>query len=151
VVTPDHRYAGLVSRVAALGVDVLLIAAIASAIRVLPEVVWRTVTHLPTPGWLTAIFGFAAAVLPFLYFTLSWWLPGQTLGQMLLGIAVRRHNGEDPTLIQAALRAAFGLTLAPLWMIGMLAILWDDRRRAWHDRVFRTVVPYVTKRKAQQA
>ena len=61
---------------------------------------------------------------------------------MLIGIAVRRHNGEeDPTLVQAALRAAFGLTYAPLWIVGLLAILWDPKRRAWHDKVFRTVVP----------
>jgi uncharacterized RDD family membrane protein YckC len=131
---------------AALGVDVVLICASASAVRVLPEVVWRTITHLPVPGWLSATFGLAAAVLPFAYFTLCWWLPGQTLGQMLLGIGVRRHNGEDPTLVQAALRAGFGLTVAPLWMVGMLAILWDEKRRAWHDRVFRTVVPYVSRR-----
>ena len=79
----------------------------------LPEVVWQTVTNRPTPGWLSAAFGLAAALLPFADFTLCWWLPGQTLGQMLFGIAVRRHNGEeDPTLVQAALRAALGLTLS---------------------------------------
>jgi uncharacterized RDD family membrane protein YckC len=148
VTVPDHRYAGLVSRLAALSLDVILIVAAASAVRVLPEVVWKTITHLPVPGWASYCFGLAAAVLPFLYFTLCWWMPGQTLGQMLLGIGVRRRNGEDPTLIQAALRAGFGLTLAPLWMVGMLAILWDEERRAWHDRVFRTLVPYVRRKQA---
>ena len=145
--TPDHAYAGLVSRLAALGVDLILIVAVASAVRVLPEVVWKTITTLPVPGWLRATFALAAAVLPFLYFALCWWLPGQTVGQMMLGIAVRRHNGvEDPTLIQSALRSAFGLALAPLWMVGMVAVLWDTKRRAWHDKVFRTVVPYVARR-----
>ena len=149
--TPDHAYAGLVSRLAALGVDLSLVVAAASAVRVLPEVVWKTITHLPVPGWLLATFGLAAALLPFLYFALCWWLPGQTVGQMLLGIAVRRHNGqEDPTLIQAALRSAFGLALAPLWLVGMAAILWDDKRRAWHDKIFRTVVPYVARRRGAQ-
>jgi uncharacterized RDD family membrane protein YckC len=148
VATPDHTYAGLVSRLAALGVDLILIVAAAGAVRVLPEVVWKTITTLPVPGWLKDTVGLAAALLPFLYFALFWWLPGQTVGQMLLGIAVRRHNGhEDPTLVQAALRSAFGLTLAPLWLVGMAAILWDSKRRAWHDRVFRTVVPYVTRRR----
>lgn len=148
---PDHTYAGLVSRFSALGVDILIIAAVASAVRVLPEVVWKTVTHLPVPGWLSATFGLAAALVPFLYFTLFWWLPGQTIGQMLMGIAVRRYNGqEDPSLIQAALRSAFGLALFPLWMVGMVAILWDSRRRAWHDKVFRTVVPYVRRSRKTQ-
>jgi uncharacterized RDD family membrane protein YckC len=148
VATPDHAYAGLVSRLTALGVDIVLIVAAASAVRVLPEVVWKTITTLAVPGWLRATVALAAAVLPFLYFALSWWLPGQTVGQMMVGIGVRRHNGvEDPTLIQAALRSAFGLTLAPLWMVGMLAVLWDTKRRAWHDKVFRTVVPYVARRR----
>jgi uncharacterized RDD family membrane protein YckC len=70
---------------------------------------------------------------------------------MLMGIAVRRNNGhEDPTLIQAALRSAFGLALFPLWMVGLLAILWDEKRRAWHDKVFRTVVPYVRRVRTTQ-
>jgi uncharacterized RDD family membrane protein YckC len=153
VATPDHHYAGLVSRISALGVDLILIAAAAGAVRVLPEVVWKTVTNLPVPHWLSTAFGLAAALLPFLYFTLCWWLPGQTVGQMLVGIAVRRRNGhEDPSLIQAALRSAFGLALFPLWIVGLLAILWDPKRRAWHDKVFRTVVPYVSRlRKTPQA
>jgi uncharacterized RDD family membrane protein YckC len=146
VAAPDHHYAGLVSRISALGVDLILIAAAAGAVRVLPEVVWKTVTNLPVPHWLSTAFGLAAALLPFFYFTLCWWLPGQTVGQMLVGIAVRRHNGhEDPSLIQAALRSAFGLALFPLWIVGLLAILWDSKRRAWHDKVFRTVVPYVSR------
>jgi uncharacterized RDD family membrane protein YckC len=151
VATPDHAYAGLVSRLAALSVDLILVVVAASAVRVLPEVVWKTITHVPVPGWLSNTFGLAAALLPFLYFALCWWLPGQTVGQMLLGIAVRRHNGqEDPTLIQAALRSAFGLALAPLWLVGMVAILWDAKRRAWHDKIFRTVVPYVARRRGAQ-
>lgn len=143
---PDHHYAGLVSRISALGVDLILIAAGSGAVRVLPEVLWKTVTHLPTPHWLSMAFGLAAALVPFLYFSLFWWLPGQTVGQMLMGIAVRRNNGhEDPTLVQAALRSFFGLAMFPLWIVGLLAILWDSKRRAWHDKVFRTVVPYVSR------
>lgn len=148
---PDHHYAGLVSRISALGVDLAIVAAASGAVRVLPEVVWKTVTHLSTPHWLSTAFGLAAAVLPFLYFTLFWWLPGQTVGQMLMGIAVRRNNGhEDPTLVQAALRSGFGLALFPLWIVGLLPILWDSKRRAWHDKVFRTVVPYVSRLRKSQ-
>jgi uncharacterized RDD family membrane protein YckC len=46
------------------------------------------------------------------------------------------------SLPQSGLRALVGLLLPPLWLIGMLAVLWDERRRAWHDRLFRTVVCY---------
>jgi uncharacterized RDD family membrane protein YckC len=84
----------------------------------------------------------ASIGLPWGYFTISWWLAGQTLGGMLLGVAVLRNNGEELGLLHAAVRAAIGLLFAPLWLVGLLAVLWDDQRRAWHDKVFRTVVRF---------
>jgi uncharacterized RDD family membrane protein YckC len=86
-----------------------------------------------------------AVALPWLYFTGSWWLANQTVGDLIVGIAVVRPDGGELSLIHAAIRAAIGLLLAPLWMVGMVAILWDDKRRAWHDKVFRTEVRYATR------
>ena len=83
-----------------------------------------------------------AALLPWAYFTTCWWLSGQTAGDLLLGIVVRHRDDQGVSLLQAAIRAAFGLAVAPLWLVGLIAVLSDERRRAWHDRVFRTVVRY---------
>jgi uncharacterized RDD family membrane protein YckC len=138
---PDHAYAGLISRVAALAIDIMVVTIGSAAVRVLPPVIWREVIGRQ-PAWLTIGSAALAAALPWAYFTLCWWLAGQTVGDMLLGIAVQRQNGDDPTLLQSALRAAVGLLLFPLWIIGLVAILWEPQRRAWHDRIFRTVVRY---------
>jgi uncharacterized RDD family membrane protein YckC len=139
---PHRAYAGLVSRLSALAVDVGVLTLLCLTTRLVPDFAWEQVLGRPAPQWLTATAGLAAALLPWAYFTLCWWLNGKTIGSAFLGVAVRRHNGHDLTLVQAALRAAIGLLLAPLWMIGLLAVLWDSERRAWHDVLFRSVVVY---------
>ncbi len=145
--TPDtHRdYAGLVSRISALAIDVATLSAATIAVRLLPEVAWRQLILRDPPGWFTWTVAAMAAVLPWVYFTLCWWLTGQTLGDLLIGVAVRRRDGRDVSLIQAALRAAVGLLLAPLWLVGLVVVLWDSRRRAGHDLLFGTVVRYAAR------
>ncbi|HEU0238677.1 MAG TPA: RDD family protein [Micromonosporaceae bacterium] len=134
-----NQYAGLVSRVASLIVDVAVLTVAGIVISVLPTVAWQQVIGR-SPGWLATSCGIVAAVFPWVYFTGAWWLTGQTLGGLLLGTAVRRTDGRRVLLIQAASRALIGLAIPPLWLIGLVAVLWDGRRRAWHDVVFRTVV-----------
>jgi uncharacterized RDD family membrane protein YckC len=135
-------YAGLVSRLIALVVDVALLTVAGLAISVLPGLAWDEVIGT-SPGWLGASSGLLAALLPWLYFTFCWWSTGQTAGGLLIGTGVRRTDGRRVSIALAALRAAIGLALAPLWLVGLVGILWDSRRRAWHDVVFRTVVRLV--------
>lgn len=143
---PTHPYAGLVSRLAALGTDVLLLTVLELSIRSLPTLAWEQMVVRPAPGWLSAGSAVLVILLPWSYFTAGWWLSGQTAGSRLFGIAVQRPDGRVPSFPRAAGRAAIGLLLPPLWMVGLLATLWDQRRRAWHDRVFGTVVRYVGRR-----
>jgi uncharacterized RDD family membrane protein YckC len=138
----DHTYAGLVSRLAALSIDVVVVTVASTVVRTAPPVMWEGVLGGSAPGWLTVGSAALASLFPWLYFTLCWWLTGQTVGDIALGVIVCRQDGARVSLIQAGLRALIGLALAPLWIVGLLAILWEPRRRAWHDRVFRTVVRY---------
>jgi uncharacterized RDD family membrane protein YckC len=139
----SHRaYAGLVSRLAALTIDVALLTGVVLAVRVLPTAAWSEVLNRPEPTWLRSGATLVAALVPWLYFTTGWWLANQTVGDMTLGLVVLRRDGGDLSLPHAAIRAAAGLLLAPLWIVGLLPILWDDERRAWHDKVMRTVVRY---------
>jgi len=135
----ESRYAGLASRVTALAIDAAILTITALTISILPVVAWREVIGT-SPSWLKALCGILAAVLPWLYFTLSWHWSGQTAGNLLIGIAVRRDGGGGVSIVQAGLRAAIGLAFAPIWLAGLLGILWSKRRRAWHDVVFRTIV-----------
>jgi uncharacterized RDD family membrane protein YckC len=135
----SRAYAGLASRLVALTVDVALLTVAGLLVSLLPPLAWSQVVGDP-PGWFTATCAVIAAALPWAYFTAAWWFGGQTAGGLLVGIRVARTNGQRPRLLQAALRAFIGLLLVPLWLIGLVWVLWDPRRRAWHDIVFRTVV-----------
>lgn len=139
---PRTVYAGLVSRLAALLVDVGLLTIATTAVGTLPVLAWQQVSPLGAPAWLGTATAVAAGLLPVAYFTGCWWLTGQSVGGLLTGIAVVDTHGGRLSLPHAFLRAAGGLLLAPLWLIGLLAVLWGERRRAWHDRVFRTAVRY---------
>jgi uncharacterized RDD family membrane protein YckC len=134
-----HAYAGLASRLVALIVDVALLMIAGLSLSILPGLAWAQVVGDP-PGWFTATCAVIASALPWAYFTGAWWIGGQTAGGLLVGTKVARTHGQRPMLVQAALRAFVGLALVPLWLIGMAWVLWDPRRRAWHDVVFRTVV-----------
>lgn len=148
---PHRAYAGLVSRLAALIVDVALLGIGIATVRLLPPLVWEEIYGRTAPSWLSSGAGLVAAALPWLYFTVCWWLTNQTVGDLVIGIEVRNTNGGGLSLPHAALRAAVGLLLAPVWMVGLLSILWDRRRRAWHDRVLRTVVRYTPKARGASA
>jgi len=146
-----NAYAGLVSRLVALLVDVALLTLTALAISTLPELAWQEVLVRPVPGWFSAGVTVAAALLPWAYFTACWWLTGQTVGNLLFGVVVVRSDGQELSFLRAAARSLAGLLLAPLWLLGLLAVLWDERRRAWHDRIFRTVVRYTVKARAARS
>jgi uncharacterized RDD family membrane protein YckC len=141
----DHEaYAGLVSRVAALGIDVVVLILGSLAVGGLPPLAWEKLITPKSPDWLNMAAEVAAFLLPWAYFTAFWWLTGQTIGDLVTGITVYRVDGGDVGFVRAAIRAAGGLALAPLWLVGLLAVLWDRRRMAWHDYVFRTTVRYDT-------
>lgn len=132
-------YAGLVTRLAALVVDSLLLAMAVPAVALGPPQIWSAVVG-PAPGWLKATAQICGALLPLAYFTAAWWSTGQTVGDVVFGIVVRRNRAGHVGVVRAFLRALFGLILAVVWLFGMVLILTDGKRRALHDRLFGTVV-----------
>jgi uncharacterized RDD family membrane protein YckC len=142
--SPHLSYAGLISRLSALAVDVTLLCGATISFRLLPGVAWTQIINNTAPGWLDTVAALLAGLLPWLYFTICWWVNGQTLGDMLIGVSVRHDDGRALSLPWAAVRAAVGLLIAPLWMLGLVYVLWDKRRRALHDLLFGTVVPYTS-------
>jgi len=136
-----HAYAGMVSRLSGLGVDVLVVAiAVLVVGRGLPEI-WELVVGSP-PSWLLTTLTWAANFTPAVYFSGAWRLTGETVGAALFGTVVRRKDGRRVGIIRAVLRAVVGLLVAPLSLVGMVTVLWDDRRRSLLDMVFGTVVRY---------
>jgi uncharacterized RDD family membrane protein YckC len=139
---PHRGYAGLVTRVLGLAVDTIVVSIAVIATDQLPTLAWQAMIGR-SPHWLEVSTGILARLLPLLYFAGCWWLGGQTAGALLAGVAVRRPDGRHLGLTRAVLRAVICFVLAPLWVIGLLAVLWDGDRRALHDMLFSTVVRHV--------
>jgi uncharacterized RDD family membrane protein YckC len=141
-VLPHRAYAGLVTRLLGLAVDAFVLTAVVIATDQLPTLAWQAMVGR-SPHWLEVATGTLARLLPLLYFSGCWWLGGQTAGALLVGVSVRRPDGRHLGPVRATLRAVAGLALAPLWVIGLVTVLWDGERRALHDKLFSTVVRHV--------
>lgn len=138
---PRSAYAGLVTRLGALTVDGVVLAIAVSLVINVPQSIWSSLEG-ESPGWIDVVAQAVAAALPPFYFALFWWGTGQTLGGLLFGTVVRAGDGAHLSLLRAGVRAFVGLLLPVVWLIGLVTVLWDGRRRAFHDRVFGTVVRY---------
>jgi len=117
-VSPRHgQAAGLVSRGAAalvdLGVVWLISAAIAFSLTLVQSVLDDDVRGLDLNGIAAAA---AGSIVLLLYLWFSWAAPGRTVGQLLLGLRVRRVGGGRVGPLRALARAwmatyVFGLLL----------------------------------------
>ena len=93
---------------------------------------------LQDPGTPLALFGVIFAA----YFLLSESFGGQSLGKMLLGLRVVEDDKyQKPTgLSHAAVRLALFVMGGACLGLGLLASLWDSKRRPWHDRYSGSIV-----------
>ncbi|MBO3750176.1 RDD family protein [Streptosporangiaceae bacterium NEAU-GS5] len=144
---PAHgAFAGLVSRVAALLIDVLVLV-VASAAVYAVLVGGASLTFDGIPSWIHSVTQAVVSALPTVYFTVAWWLTGQTVGDAVMGVAVRDRALRRLGFVRALLRAVVGLALAPVWLVGLVSVLLDARRRSLLDMVFGTVVVYAPARR----
>lgn len=134
-----HGYAGFATRLTGLAADSLLLTVAGLLVSGLPPMIWRQMTG-DDPQWLVALSGALAGLLPWAYFAACWALSGATIGALLVGTRTCRSDGTTLGPLRAAVRALVGLVIAPVWLVGLLGVLTDGRRRAWHDRLFGTVV-----------
>jgi uncharacterized RDD family membrane protein YckC len=132
--TPTER-GGLITRGLAFALDLLLVdvafagvaaivALIASAFTGGEGGISYAALAVGSVTWF-AVVGF--------YLVAFWSLAGQTLGMRFLGVRV---GGEGPLPLRQSLRRLVGLGLAVIPLgVGLLGILFDERRRAWQDRL----------------
>jgi uncharacterized RDD family membrane protein YckC len=88
---------------------------------------------LPTWPWLLGYLAFLGLVYAG-YFTGT---TGQTLGKMATGLRVVDRAGHPPGFLRAFARGTLGALGVALAGLGLLPMVFDPARRAFHDRVFR--------------
>jgi uncharacterized RDD family membrane protein YckC len=139
---PTER-AGAVTRGIAFGLDVLVVNLTFSGLAALAALIASAFT-----GNSNGVSGQALAAGTVLWFALGslylvgfWSLAAQTLGMRFLGIRLDvEGRGLRPGL---AVRRLIGMTLAAIpFGLGFLGIFFDQRRRAWDDRLSKTDVVY---------
>ncbi|MBA1201764.1 RDD family protein [Pseudomonas capeferrum] len=80
------------------------------------------------------------------FFAKFWTHGGQTLGMQVWGVRVQNADGSAISLWQALLRFVVGIASWLCFGLGFLWILWDKRKRGWHDIYSETELVRVPKR-----
>lgn len=157
------QYAGFVSRLVAMLIDLLIIGAVNiilgwifsfllnltgitivdcefdfpnmfSGVSIFLDTVWCTVFVLVIP---TTYFLFIIG-----YPILLWTLVGQTIGKYVMGVRVVRMDGKRVTLF-TAVRRLIGYAVSFFVLgLGFFWILASNQRQGWHDKIAGTYVIY---------
>ena len=142
--TMSGRYAGPVSRLGALGLDLFLISStftlLVAGVAYLVDVLFGS-SFDPTEseGWIFAV---ALLFYGFSYFWISQSLTGRTVSQALFGLKVTRSDGRPLGPGAAALRTVVLPFSFVLLGAGALMAIVDRRRRALQDVAARSSVVY---------
>jgi uncharacterized RDD family membrane protein YckC len=138
---PTLRYAGLVTRAISFAADAAVINLAATVVGVGAALI-LSLLHLPKElkTVLAAIGGVAYVLWLVGYFVVFWSTTGQTPGARIMQIRVQTANGDTLRPRRAMLRVG-GLLVAALPLFaGFVPVLYDERRRAFQDRLAGTVV-----------
>src|SRR3954447_6291692 len=133
-------YGGLITRALAAAIDALLINLAALAVA---AVVALVLSIFPLPhdskDVLAVIGGVLFAVWTVAYFVTFWSTTGQTPGDRVMRVTVRREDGGRLKPWRACVRLV-GAMVGLILLLGYIPILLNDRRRALHDWMAGTLV-----------
>jgi uncharacterized RDD family membrane protein YckC len=141
--TRQGHYAGAISRLAAIFVDViiawwtllLILAGINAAISLVAGhgIKWSS---FQVAGAIIVVLWYP------LYFAYQWSLSGKTLGMALFGLRVVTAEGGVITARQALVRTLMLPVSIICFGLGLVGIVLRTDHRAWHDRAAKTCVVY---------
>jgi uncharacterized RDD family membrane protein YckC len=137
-------YAGLATRTLALALDAAIVEGVALSVAVTVGL-GLSLLHLPRQVnvVLAAVGGLIWIVWSLGYFVFFWSTTGQTPGNRVMSIVVVDNQARGRLKPRRALLRFVALCVgAAALLAGILIMLWDGRRRCFHDRVARTVVLY---------
>ena len=142
-------YAGAVTRVVAIAMDIAIVQVILFAIGVVAGLIIEAFGSVNLDGDVETIVGAAAVWLVAfdVYCTAFWSLTGQTPGMRALGIEVTALEGKRLSVRRSLVRLV-GMFLAALPLFaGYVPILLRDDRRGLHDLLAGSVVRYTEEKR----
>ena len=89
------------------------------------------------------VYGLSLLVFSFFYLWVSYTVFGKTIGKMTLGLRVVSSDGHIAMSSRQPLIRVLTYPLSFLVLgIGLLGVVFNPQRRAWHDRLAKTAVVY---------
>lgn len=161
------HYAGLISRLVAFILDTLILAGVILFTSWFIVTSWKMLQLEPIfyqlgernvilknlIAFLTSPIFYSLIMILFVasYYIFFWTIAGQTPGKGILGLRILPVRAGKLKLSRAILRyLAYYLSIIPFGL-GILWILVDDRRMAWHDKIAGTYVVYAWEAKPDQS
>ena len=123
-VGPDRPLATFLERAAAFGLDALLVGVLHEGLR----------------GWFLPRYSDAYLPLLLIYFIAFWTWKGTTVGGIVMKLRVVKLSRAPLEASDAIVRGLAGVLSFAAVGLGVLWILRDPQRQAWHDKAVGTVV-----------
>jgi uncharacterized RDD family membrane protein YckC len=142
--TRTGRYAGPLTRLLAVLLDstivtlgfTLFVAGLVFVIRLFQP-------GFEIPGTSGALYGISLFVFSFLYLWISYTVFGKTIGKMVVGVRVVSSDGHIVLKGRQPFLRVLTYPLSFLFFgLGLLGVVFNPQRRAWHDRFAKTAVVY---------
>ena len=125
----EERYAGFIKRIIAAFIDLLLVANVG---RIVGSMIFSR------ESLMLALFSFTLGLVYFSYMESS--KQQGTIGKIFLKIKVTDLEGKRINIFKAILRYFLKFLSVVLIGIGLLMILWTDRKQGLHDLIAKTLV-----------
>lgn len=136
--TQAQIFTGIIRRLLAIFYDLLLLV----AILFLATAAVNALNHGEAIGTNNPYYFFYVLyilVISFFYYGWFWTHNGQTLGMKTWQIRLQsRQNSQNVTWQQALVRASTAVISFGFFGLGFVWILFDKKKRAWHDIISRT-------------
>ena len=133
--------AGLFYRLVAMFYDTLLLLSVLLIATALALLATKGTLHYHNPFFRTFLF-----LICFSFFTWFWLHGGQTLGMRAWRLRLQRIDGQPITIWQALLRFMAAIPSLALAGLGLLWILVDKDKLAWHDRISESMIVRLPKK-----
>ena len=138
----DRSHAGIVTRAAAMTIDIGLISLIAAqGLATVVSLLGAVIDPIPT--WLAASITFVFAMLGPVYLALVWRTAGRSIGGAVAGFSDLRVDGNKLGIIRGFVRALISIFALPLWALGLVGCAFHPLRRSWVDRLMGARTPYI--------
>lgn len=138
------RYAGPLTRLLAVALDFLVVTASFTMMVGLVDFFAARLSGNPEISLVDGVvYGILLGVWGFLYVWIGTAVAGKTPGKAVLGLRVVTADGDPALHRREPLIRVLTMPLSYLvFGLGLIGILVDRERRAWHDRFARTAVVY---------